>query len=321
MDNSSLNDIINSILSSVPNYKTPQNNEEEGSIQYLLPVDLLVSVNKKSNVKKIEAAIPSSFAWNPQHIIPASPSYPTSYPPFYQQTKSTLNPSAASFTPSIAEYPNEQSTEDMDPWNALNAMPNSTKMKKISLKSKAFKARSHRFNDQHRAYNQNWRNQSRFIEKSEYKSKRLLAEFVSHVTLQNREEVKPNTVYTKTWKMRNCGETAWGFDVELVYCKGDEFLSLYDRYPVINAEPDQEIEICATIKTAKKAGRYCTYFRLMKNEKYFGPRVWCDVVVSNGMDRKRIKCSVEAGREQNEKKENMGKWRMRNKKYGVVSCK
>ena len=80
--------------------------------------------------------------------------------------------------------------------------------------------------------------------------------------------------------MRNSGELSWGDNVELVYFKGDETLSLEDRYPVIDARPGQQVEISASIKTPSQPGRYCTYFRLQKNGKFFGPRVWVDIIVS-----------------------------------------
>merc|ERR1712038_777342 len=76
------------------------------------------------------------------------------------------------------------------------------------------------------------------------------------------------------------GELSWGDGVELVYFKGDSSLSLEHSYPVIDAKPGQEVEISATIKTPSTPGRYCTYFRLQKNGKFFGPRVWVDIIVS-----------------------------------------
>lgn len=80
--------------------------------------------------------------------------------------------------------------------------------------------------------------------------------------------------------MRNSGELSWGDGVELVYFKGDSSLSLEHSYPVIDAKPGQEVEISATIRTPSEPGRYCTYFRLQKNGKFFGPRVWVDIIVS-----------------------------------------
>lgn len=328
MDNAQLNQIINSILSSIPNATTTENDDGSESVQYLLPVDLLVSVNKKTNEKKIEAAIPSSFAIYPQPVIIASntstsaSSIPSSYSMKTAAVcfpSSALNPSAASFTPShpknsmepIAEYPNEGTAECTDPWSQLDASPtpkphpNAPSNAPIPAAFKQHKPK------QSRLYQTNWRNKAALAaEHKEFKGPRLLAEFVEHVTLQNRQELEADKIYTKIWKMKNIGHTPWGFDVELAYCKGDEFLSLYDRYPVSQCYPEECVEISATIKTGKRAGRYCTYFRLMNKGKYFGPRVWCDVMVSaqNGME-----CGVESQKGDE-------KWRMR-KKQRLVSCK
>jgi len=105
-------------------------------------------------------------------------------------------------------------------------------------------------------------------------------EFVKDVTLPDRSHYPSNKVLTKTWAMKNSGEMPWGDDVELVYFKGDESLCLDTRYPVISAVPGQVVEMSATVRTPSEPGRYCTYFRLMKNGKFFGPRVWVDIIVS-----------------------------------------
>lgn len=112
------------------------------------------------------------------------------------------------------------------------------------------------------------------------KDTRLMVEFVRHVTLGNRQEYPPNKLLTKTWAMRNVSQVEWGNDVELVYVKGDLPLTLYERYPVINAQPGQEVDVSVSLKTPMTPGRMCAYFRLEKNGKLFGPRVWADVIVA-----------------------------------------
>jgi hypothetical protein len=104
-------------------------------------------------------------------------------------------------------------------------------------------------------------------------------EFVKDVSISDRSHHKKNIVLNKTWRMRNSGELPWGDDVELVYFKGDASLTQKLRYPVMNALPGQEVDIDAVIQTPGECGRYCTYFRLQKNGKFFGPRVWCDIIV------------------------------------------
>jgi len=105
-------------------------------------------------------------------------------------------------------------------------------------------------------------------------------EFVKDVTLPDRSHYPSNKVLTKTWAMKNSGDLPWGDDVQLVYFKGDETLCLDKRYPVMNAAPGQTVQMSATVRTPTEPGRYCTYFRLQKNGKFFGPRVWVDIIVS-----------------------------------------
>merc|ERR1712113_929771 len=106
---------------------------------------------------------------------------------------------------------------------------------------------------------------------------KVMADFVKDVTLPDRTYYPTDTVLTKTWKMKNNGEYEWGNNVELVFFKGNESLTLEKRYPVINAKPGQEVEVSAVIKTPQKPGRYCSYYRLQRNGEYFGPRVWVDI--------------------------------------------
>ena len=120
--------------------------------------------------------------------------------------------------------------------------------------------------------------------------------------------------------MKNCGEHEWGNYVELVYCKGDETLSLYHRYPVRNAQPGETVEISATIKTSNISGRYCTYFRLQKNGRFFGPRVWVDIIVSGTTNKDALdtRAPIQCGKDIKVSPK-ASKWK---KKYAnVVACK
>merc|ERR1740123_729637 len=150
MDDAQLRKVIDSIWSLIPDHQITQASKatENDEVQFLLPADLLVSVNRKTNAKTIKAAIPSSFAIYPQPVIIAPSKsnnnsnntkptlsasqicsqYPMYNPPSAntqtqsQQASAPLNPSAASFDPSsvsqtfvnsmepIAEYPDEGSS-------------------------------------------------------------------------------------------------------------------------------------------------------------------------------------------------------------------
>merc|ERR1719474_1790648 len=106
---------------------------------------------------------------------------------------------------------------------------------------------------------------------------KVVAEFVTDVNLPDRTYYPTDTVLTKTWRMRNSGDRPWGSNVELVFFKGNESLTLEQRYPVNNALPGQQVEVSAVIKTPTKPGRYCSYYRLQRNGEFFGPRVWVDI--------------------------------------------
>merc|ERR1712228_499029 len=114
------------------------------------------------------------------------------------------------------------------------------------------------------------------------KDERRLAVFVRHVTLGSRQEYPPNKILTKTWVMRNSGLVEWGNNIHLCFTKGD--VELCDdgvgRVPVINAQPGQEVEMSVTLNTGNTGGRMCAYFRLNASGKFFGPRLWADVIVA-----------------------------------------
>eukprot|EP01083_Nonionella_stella_P149214 473623_1 len=144
---------------------------------------------------------------------------------------------------------------------------------------------THRWRSNSR-YNNAYHNRSRYNDYNSYNPRKRMktrpaVEFLRDVTLPDRSHYAPNKTLTKTWAMRNSGDLAWGDNVELVYFKGDERLSVEHRYPVMNVCGGQEVEISATIKTPSQPGRYCTYFRLQKNGKFFGPRVWVDIIVND----------------------------------------
>merc|ERR1712013_697376 len=109
------------------------------------------------------------------------------------------------------------------------------------------------------------------------RAEKAMADFVCDVTLPDRTYYPTDTVLTKTWRMRNSGESAWGDGVSLVFFKGCESLTLEKRYPVKNARAGEEIEVSAVLKTPTKKGRYCSYYRLQRNGEFFGPRVWVDI--------------------------------------------
>jgi len=101
-------------------------------------------------------------------------------------------------------------------------------------------------------------------------NKILSSLFVNDVTIPEKSYCPVDTVMTKTWRVRNDGTVEWGNDVELVFLKGDECLVLEKRYPVSNAQPGEEVDVSAIVKTPLKSGLYSAVFQLKKNDAFFG---------------------------------------------------
>lgn len=117
---------------------------------------------------------------------------------------------------------------------------------------------------------------------------KMKAAYVADVNIPDRSEVASGLTLIKTWKLRNTGNSAWE-GCYLAFVKGDKSLiagiedtSLNGRFPVAKAAPNSIVEVCATIQTPKKSGRYCAYFRLHSVDgKRFGPQIWVDIMVSD----------------------------------------
>jgi len=350
IDTATLTRIFQNLLNSANNLAPAT-----GSSQYLLPVDLIVSVDHTAKAT-VQAAIPSSFALNPLTFAnqsyqssqpqPQPPSFSTDFaianPNFPSSSKSMLNPSAATFQPDQCDQLNQLNLGET-PWTELDEIdeeperdfehkessmtpfrtimrevPSTPKTPKrlITNKIKATTPRESSSNSS------SWRGyRPRTPQTLCYGCSHNLsvpsmhyvkAEFVSHVTLRSRGEYPPDTVLTKTWRMRNSGCVDWGYDVFLVYVKGDAALTMSRRYPVPSAAPGEEIEVSATLRTGQRSGRMCTYFRLFKKGRLFGPRVWADLIVTGGVE----------GVADSKCRENNMKWRKKGVAYAppMVSC-
>ena len=119
-------------------------------------------------------------------------------------------------------------------------------------------------------------------EEKYFESEKVMAEWVQDVTLPNGTYYPTDTILTKTWRIRNCGEIEWGHGVGLVFFQGNEELILENQYPVpvLNAQAKEEVEISVSIKTPIDMGHYSSCFRLQRNGDFFGPFLWIDIITA-----------------------------------------
>jgi len=110
-----------------------------------------------------------------------------------------------------------------------------------------------------------------------------LARFVQDVNMGDRtgNTLAPGEQFTKTWRMRNEGTSAWVEGTVLAFVGGDQ-LGAPDVVNVPAVAAGQEVDISVNMVSPLVAGRYVSYWRLCAAEgQRFGHRVWVDIQVSS----------------------------------------
>lgn len=110
-----------------------------------------------------------------------------------------------------------------------------------------------------------------------------LARFVQDVNMGDRSgnTLPPGERFTKTWRMRNEGQTAWAENTVLAFVGGDQ-LSAPESVLVPIVPAGEEVDISVSMVAPSVPGRYVSYWRLCAPEGVrFGHRVWVDIQVSS----------------------------------------
>ncbi|GAQ90219.1 hypothetical protein KFL_006150010 [Klebsormidium nitens] len=104
------------------------------------------------------------------------------------------------------------------------------------------------------------------------------ARFVKDVTIYDGTEMVPGTPFTKIWRFRNVGTTAWPQGTRIIKVGGDS-LAEQETFELQISEnglaPGEEVDVAANLKAPEKPGRYVTHFRLATPQGVrFGHRMW-----------------------------------------------
>jgi len=111
------------------------------------------------------------------------------------------------------------------------------------------------------------------------KQEKLLARFVCDVTIQDGTQMPINSRFSKIWRIRNEGVTAWPENTCLAYVGGDQ-LAKVDTVLVGPIASGDEVDITIDMVAPPKQGRYVGYWRLQIDGIRFGQRVWVDISVT-----------------------------------------
>jgi len=119
---------------------------------------------------------------------------------------------------------------------------------------------------------------------SEASAQQPEAQFVRDVSYPDRSAVGVGKTLVKTWLVKNSGVTNWPVGTKLVFTRGDRNLAVEPEFPVTQpVAPGASVEVSVVLRTPMEGGRYSVVFQLADSAcKFFGPRLWADLVVENG---------------------------------------
>eukprot|EP01118_Nematostelium_gracile_P009690 TRINITY_DN3272_c0_g2_i1.p1 TRINITY_DN3272_c0_g2~~TRINITY_DN3272_c0_g2_i1.p1 ORF type:complete len:553 (-),score=140.54 TRINITY_DN3272_c0_g2_i1:92-1750(-) len=118
---------------------------------------------------------------------------------------------------------------------------------------------------------------------------KLLARFVTDISIEDGTILKPNQGFVKTWKLRNEGTCDWPNGTRLIFVGGDNLSQ--DTYVGVPAlVPENSVEVSVSMTAPKLPGRYVGYWRLSTPDgTRFGQRIWVDIVVEENTTAKPMK--------------------------------
>jgi len=111
-------------------------------------------------------------------------------------------------------------------------------------------------------------------------SKGLHAAFVQSVQTTDGTKVAPKAEFTKVWKVRNNGPSAWPENTVLSFVYGDRL----EAPPAVQLSsavaPGEELDVAVTMIAPSISGRFSNYWRLCSSDgTFFGPPLYTRIIV------------------------------------------
>lgn len=92
------------------------------------------------------------------------------------------------------------------------------------------------------------------------------------------ENIRSNQTFTRTWKFKNNGNTAWPESTRLVHVAG-QLIPHQKEIQVPQAEPGEEILVSASLQSPSEPGKHYITFLLKHGEREVFGKAWCSVQV------------------------------------------
>lgn len=107
---------------------------------------------------------------------------------------------------------------------------------------------------------------------------KLDSRFISDVNVLDGTIMAPSTLFTKIWRLRNCGTMAWPKGSQLLWIGGDKIadaVSVEIEIPADGLPVEGELDIAVDFTAPELPGRYISYWRMASPSGVkFGQRIW-----------------------------------------------
>lgn len=98
--------------------------------------------------------------------------------------------------------------------------------------------------------------------------------YVADVTIPDGTIVIPGQAFTKIWRVRNSGNTAWSTGYQLVYVSGERFGASTATPLKAEVAPGQQVDLDLALKAPQRSGTYTGIFMLRSADgKLFGTKL------------------------------------------------
>lgn len=105
--------------------------------------------------------------------------------------------------------------------------------------------------------------------------------FVADVTVPDGTKMQPGATFTKTWRIKNSGNTTWGPGYEIVYVDGTPMNEVSKAVVPVTA-PNATADISVNLKAPLDPGSYNEDFKLRDaTGQLFGAKLWFQIAVVN----------------------------------------
>lgn len=115
--------------------------------------------------------------------------------------------------------------------------------------------------------------------------------FVADVTIPDDAHISGGAMFTKTWRVRNNGNTVWTADYKLVHVKG-EAMTINTEQSVPVATPGSEVEVSIDFRAPMQPGVYFSDWQLRDDQRNLVGEVLFTRIVVEEVDEPAVSNSI-----------------------------